>query len=78
MPERRSHTQQQETGTLKRESYILWSRVQHPGYASRPKEGTGDHRDDSAYRQAATSILPWYGQLHGNLHPQSITSHGAT
>ena len=32
---------QQETGTLKRESHLLQSRVQHPGHTSRPQEGTG-------------------------------------
>ena len=34
-------TEQQEVGTLKRASHILWSRVQHPGHASRPQEGSG-------------------------------------
>ena len=36
MPEGRPGTKQQETGTSKRASHILWSRVQCPGHASRP------------------------------------------
>ena len=34
-------TKQQETGTSKRESQLLWSRVQCPGHASRPKKVQG-------------------------------------
>ena len=47
-------------------------------HASRPKEGTRDHRNDSTVGQAATTILPWHGQLHGNLHTQSVTPHRAS
>ena len=77
VPER-SHTKQQETGTLKRESHLLWSRVQCPGHASRPVEGTGDHRYDSANRQATLSAVPRHGKLHRDLHSKPITSHRAT
>ena len=69
---------QQETGTSKRESHLLCSRVQHPGHASRPQEGTGDHKYDSTNRQETTSVIPRHGKLHGDLHSKPITSHGAT
>ena len=36
-------------GALKRESHILWGRVQCTRHASRPQEGSGDHRNDSAH-----------------------------
>ena len=39
MPEGRSCTKQQETGTSKKESHLLWSQVQCPRHASRPQEG---------------------------------------
>ena len=68
-------TEQQEVGTLKRVSHTLWSRVQHPRHASRPQEGTGDHRNDSANGQAATSVFSRYGKLHGDLHSKPLTSH---
>ena len=61
MPEGRPSTKQQETGTLKRESHLLWSRVQHQWHASRSQEGTGDHRNDSASRQTTTSVFSRYG-----------------
>ena len=35
-------------------SHIIWSRVQCPGHASRPQEGSGDRRNDSANGQATT------------------------
>ena len=38
-------------------SHILWSRVQHPGHASRSQEGSGDHRNDSTNGQATTSVF---------------------
>ena len=37
--------------------HILWARVQCTGYASRPQEGPGDHRNDSAQGQATTSVF---------------------
>ena len=46
---------------LQRESHILWSRVQCPWHASRPQEGTGDHRNDSANRKTATLVFSMYG-----------------
>ena len=51
MPEGGIGTEQQETGTLKRESHILRGRVQRTRHASRPQEGPRDHRDDSAHGQ---------------------------
>ena len=33
--------------------------------------------DMTAHRQATTSVIPWYGKLHGDLHTQAITSHEA-
>ena len=69
MPKGGTGTKQQETGTLKRESHLLWSQVQHPGHASRPQEGLRDNRNDSANRQATASIISRYGKLHGDLHP---------
>ena len=42
-------------GALKRESHILRGRVQRTRHASRPQEGSGDHRNDSAHGQATTS-----------------------
>ena len=78
MPERRIGTEQQETGTLKRESHILRGRVQRTGHASRPQEGPRNHRDDSAHGQATASIFPRYGQLHGDIHSKPLTSHRTT
>ena len=75
MPKGRTGTKQQEIGTLKRESHILWGRVQHGGHASRPKEGTGDHRDDSTQGQTTTSVFSRYGKLHVDLHSKPLTSH---
>ena len=49
MPEGGIGTKQQETGTSKRESHILWGRVQCTRHASRPQEGPRDHRDDSTH-----------------------------
>ena len=46
-----------EQSTSKRESHILRGRVQHTRHASRPQEGSGDHRDDSAHGQATTSVI---------------------
>ena len=57
LPEGGIGTEQQETGTSKRESHILQGRVQRTGHASRPQEGPRDHTDDSAHRQATTSIF---------------------
>ena len=62
-------------GTLKRASHILWSRVQHPRHPSRPQEGSGDHRNDSANGQATTSVFSRYGKLHGDLYSKTLTSH---
>ena len=75
LPEGGIGTEQQEVGTLKRESHILRSRVQHPRHASRPQEGPRDHRNDSANGQAATSVFSRYGKLHGDLHSKPLTSH---
>ena len=61
MPEGRIGTEQQETGALKRESHILWGRIQHTRHASRPQEGPRDHRDDSAQGQTTTSVFSRYG-----------------
>ena len=61
MPKGGTGTQQQETGTLKRESHIFWGRVQRTRHASRPQEGPRDHRDDSAHGQATTSVFSRYG-----------------
>ena len=44
-------------------------------HASRPQEGPRDHRNDSANGQATTSIIPRYGQLHGDIHSKPLTSH---
>ena len=41
MPEGGIGTEQQEVGTSKRESHILWGRVQRTRHASRPQEGSG-------------------------------------
>ena len=68
-------TKQQEVGTSKRESHILWGRVQRTGHASRPEEGPRDHRDDSAHGQATTSVISRHGKLHGDLHSKPLTSH---
>ena len=73
MPEGRIGTKQQEVGTAKRESHILWGRVQRTRHASRPQEGPRDHRDDSANGQAATSIFSRYDKLHGDLHSKPLT-----
>ena len=69
--EGRSSTKQQQSGNLKRESYILWSWVQHWWHASRPKEGTGNYANDTTDRQAATAVIPWYGKLYGGSSPIS-------
>ena len=75
LPEGGIGTKQQEVGTSKRESHILRGRVQHTRHASRPQEGPGDHRNDSAHGQATTSVFPRYGKLHGDLHSKPLTSH---
>ena len=64
-----------DTGIVKRESHILWGRVQRTRHASRPQEGPGDNRDDSAHGQATASIFSRYGQLHGDIHSKPLTSH---
>ena len=63
------------TGTSKRESHILWGRVQCTRHASRPQEGPRDHRDDSTQGQTTTSVFSRYGKLHGDLHSKPLTSH---
>ena len=68
-------TEQQETGTSKRESHILRGRIQRTRHASRPQEGPRDNRNDSANGQATTSIFSRYGQLHGDIHSKPLTSH---
>ena len=75
LPEGGNGTEQQEVRTLKRVSHILWGRVQCTRHASRPQEGPGDHRDDSAHGQATTSVFSRYGKLHGDLHSKPLTSH---
>ena len=60
---------------LRRESHILRGRVQHTRHASRPQEGPRDHRNDSAHRQATTSVFSRHGKLHGDLHSKPLTSH---
>ena len=60
---------------LRRESHILWGRVQHTRHASRPQEGPRDHRNDSAHGQATTSVFSRHGKLHGDLHSKPLTSH---
>ena len=75
MPKGGIGTEQQETGTLKRESHILWGRVQRTRHASRPQEGSGDHGNDSPQGQATTSVFSRYGKLHGDLHSKPLTSH---
>ena len=75
MPEGGIGTEQQEVGTSKRASHILWGRVQHTRHASRPQEGPGDHRNDSAQGQATTSVFSRYRKLHGDLHSKPLTSH---
>ena len=77
LPEGGIGTEQQEVGTAKRASHILWSRVQCPGHASRPQEGPEDHRNDSTNGQATTSVFSRYGKLHGDLHSKPPTSHWA-
>ena len=54
---------------------FIRGRVQHTRHASRPQEGPRDHRDDSAHRQATTSVFSRYGKLHGDLHSKPLTSH---
>ena len=44
-------------------------------HASRPQEGSGDHRNDTANGQATTSVFSRYGKLHGDLHFKPLTSH---
>ena len=66
MPEGGIGTEQQEVGTLKRASHILQGRVQHTRHASRPQEGPGDHRNDSAQGQATTSVFLGGLSLHLN------------
>ena len=44
-------------------------------HASRPQEGPRDHRNDSANGQATASVLSRYGQLHGDIHSEPLTSH---
>ena len=75
MPEGGIGTEQQETGTSKRESHILRGRVQCTRHASRPQEGPRDHRDDSTHGQATTSVFSRYGKLHGDIHSKPLTSH---
>ena len=75
MPEGGISTEQQEVGTLKRESHILLGRVQRTRHASRPQEGSGDHGNDSAKGQATTLVFSRYGKLHGDLHSKPLTSH---
>ena len=60
---------------LQRERVILWSRVQCTRHASRPQEGSRDHRDDSAHGQATTSVFSRYGKVHGDLHSKPLTPH---
>ena len=78
MPEGGIGTEQQEVGTSKRASHILWGQSQCTRHASRTQEGPGDHRNDSAQGQAATSVFSRYGKLHGDLHSKPLTSHWAT
>ena len=78
MPEGRIGTEQQETGTSKRESHILRGRVQRRRHASRPQEGPRNHRDDSANGQATAPVFSRYGQLHGDIHSKPLTSHRTT
>ena len=68
-------TEQQEVGIVKRESHILWGRVQRTRHTSRPQEGPGDNRDDSTHGQTTTSVIPRHGQLHGDIHSKPLTSH---
>ena len=75
MPEGGIDTEQQEVGTLKRASHILRGRVQHTRHASRPQEGSGDHRNDSTQGQATTSVFSRYGKLYKDLHSKPLTSH---
>ena len=61
---------------LRRERvHILRGRVQRTRHASRPQEGSADHRNDSAQGQATTSVFSRYGKLHGDLHSKPLTSH---
>ena len=63
MPEGRSCTKQQETGTSKRERVTFFgAEYSAEGHASRPQEGWGDHRNDTTSRQATTSVfsLAWW------------------
>ena len=61
---------------LQRERVTFFrGRVQCTRHASRPQEGSGDHRDDSAHGQATTSVISRYGKLHGDLHSKPLTSH---
>ena len=48
---------------LRRERVTFFQRT---GHASRPQEGPGDHRNDSAHGQATTSVFSRYGKLHGD------------
>ena len=75
MPEGGIGTEQQEVGTVKRASHILWGRVQRTRHASRPQEGPGDHRNDSTHRKTTASIFSRYGQLHGDIPAKPLTSH---
>ena len=66
---------------LSMRSCDLWSlsNSRAPGgpvtHASRPQEGSGDHRNESTNGQAETSIVSRYGKLHGDLHSKPLTSH---
>ena len=69
MPEGGIGTEQQEVGTSKRASHILWGRIQRTRHASRPQEGSRDHGNDSAQGQATTSIFSRYGNYMGTFIP---------
>ena len=61
---------------LRRERVTFFrAELQRTRHASRPQEGPRDHRDDSAHRQATTTIFSRYGQLHGDIHSKPLTSH---
>ena len=79
MPEGRPCTKQQETGTSKRESYFLWSRVQCQGHASRPQEVQGIvDMTPLTDKQQLQSFLGMINYIGGGVHPQPLISHGAT
>ena len=66
-----------EAGTAPWQSLILPGNLLTGRRPSRPKEDTRHWGDDSARNQAATSVVPGHGDIHGKFHTPSKPSHGA-